>query len=408
MILRLAVRNLTRNKRRSAITILGIAFGLGLMIMTINLAYGSYQAMIRNAIEAGAGHVVVQAKGYQDSPEQELVVADSETILSTLEGNFPGSRGSHRIYLEGLITSPDNAQGGMVVGVDPAREAQFRDLTDRIAQGEWLAPDDIKGIVIGQALARTLGSEIGDKVVVMVQADGEVDSRLFRVRALWSDQIKAVERGFAAIHLDAAREILGTPGAANQVMLLLADPTLSAQAAIEAEALVNRDDLEVLSWRQALPDLDKMITLDRTATDVYLFIIASIVMLGVLNTVLMSVMERTREFGVVLALGVRPSRLTRQILVEGLVLGVVAMLCGLVVGALFTWPLMVYGIPIEELAGEAFESSDMPMDSTMYASFDFWRCLKYAVTAVVLTVLASTWPAFRAGKLKPVDAMRKP
>jgi len=406
MMFKLAARNLGRNKRRSLITVAAIAFGLALMIVTINLAHGSYESMIRNAIEAGAGHVVVQAKGYQDDPEPSDYITDSQRVVTALTELFPGARASERIFLEALLTSPENAQGGMVIGVNPTQEAAVRDLTERVTEGTWLAPDDHKGIVLGEALAQALGVEIGDKVVVMAQVHADVDSALFRVRGLWHDQVRDVERGFAVIHLEAARGFLQADQAANQVALLIEDPSLSEQSALEAAAALQRADVEVLSWRQALPDLDKMIALDKMATDIYLFIVASIVMLGVLNTVLMSVMERTREFGVILALGVRPRRLTAQVLTEGLLLGVFAVILGVALGALFTIPLQVYGIPIEELAGEAFESSDMPMDSTLRASFDGLRIAKYAVATVILTIISSAWPALRAGRLSPVDAMR--
>jgi len=406
MFLRLAIRNLSRNRRRTVLTGLAIAVGLALMVVTASIQNGAYQQAIQSAIAQTAGNVVVQAKGYQDEREVSLLVQKSDQMASELKELFPDAVMARRIFLSGLIMSPANSVGAAVHGLEPEAERKIGEFHEKIVQGQWLDEDD-RGIILGQTMAQSLGVDLSDKVVYMGQhGGGEMVSRLFRVKGIFRTGSAEMDGMFALITLGAAQDLLSAPGAAHQVTVHLPDARDSAAATVRARERLDDPELEVLSWSGALPELYALIQIDRGSADVMLAILAAIVAMGVLNTLLMSVLERTREFGVLLSIGLRRRFLVRLIVFEALALGVFGTLMGLVLGALGTWPLAVFGLDLTESMGESYEMAGVTTSAFLYASFDVQRVIGFSIGMILFTVLAALYPAWWLTRLKPVDAMR--
>ncbi|MFT5682772.1 MAG: ABC-type lipoprotein release transport system permease subunit [Myxococcota bacterium] len=405
MLLKLAIRNTFRNLRRTLITMAAISFGLALMIVSNNLTFGSYQAMISTGISTMAGHVVVQGEGWQAERDSRLVVQNATATAATLTAAFPDATIVRRSVLQGLLMSPVNSVGVMLTAIDPAIEPQVSDWQDKVVEGEYLTDD--RGILIGSLLAESLQVGLGDKVVLMAQGEGETSSRLFRVRGLIHTGAKNIDGFIGIITLPAAQEVLALPDAVNQISIHLNNPDDTAQAtALAKSALSGVSDIEVLAWPEALPEMHSMIQIDRASNNTIMAIIGLIVALGVLNTVLMSVMERIREFGVMLAVGTSPRRLVTIIMLEGLVLGVVSIALGIGIGMLASWPLIVHGIDYSEMMGEAMTTGGVTLSAVVHAAPDWERLIIYSVIGLVLVVLTAIYPAWRASRLKPVESMR--
>jgi len=407
-LLLLAARNLARNLRRTLITGAAVAVGLTMMIAMVTLQTGSYDLMVRKAISQLAGHVVVQGRGYQESRESEVVVENAGEVAEAMRRAFPDAVVAPRILLQGLLVSATASTGVGLNGVDPEAEALLQDLDEQVEEGDWLASDDDQGILIGAPMARSLEVGIGDKVVYMGQHGGdEMASRLFRVRGIFRSGAAEIDGFMAIAPLSAAQELLGRGDVANMVTVHLTDPDQSEDAAIRARALVGQEDREVLPWSRALPQLNAMIRLDRNTGDVMMGILGIIVAMGVLNTVLMSVLERTREFGVMFALGMRPRQVATLVLLEGAVLGACGAVLGLVLGLLASWPLVTHGIDYSSFAGggESMEMAGIVMDSVMKGKLNPWRTAVYTVATVAFTTLACLYPALYVARLKPVEAI---
>lgn len=406
--IRLAARNLFRNTRRTLITLLGIAFGLGMVEVTITLQAGQYADMLEAGVSSLAGHVVVQQDGWQDDRDEERVLSGAGGVAEALRGAFPEATVTSRLLLGGLLTSPRGSVGAALTGVDAGAEAAVQTIDERVREGTWLDGDG-RGIVIGEKMAESLQVKLGDKVVWMGQHgdETEVQSRLFRVKGVFRTGAPELDGFVAFADLPAAQEVYGTPDVAHQVAVHLRNPDDTAATHARAAALfAARPELDVLDWEHAIPEIVAMIAVDRTSNNVIMFIIGSIVAMGALNTLLMSALERTREFGVMLALGLKPGQLGRLLLTEGLLIGVLGACLGLLFGALLSWPLVDIGLDYRSVLGETYETGGVVLSGLIKGRWHPSRGLEYAGYAVLMATFAALYPAWFVTRLQPVEAMR--
>jgi len=406
-LLKLAFRNLFRNTRRTVLTVAAIGFGLSLMIYMVNFQKGSYGAMIDAGISSQAGHVVVQADGYQEEKEVTMLVDDASAVASQMQAEFPDAVVAPRIFLGGLLMSSSNAAGVSVQGLDAVAEPKIQKMPERVVEGTWLEDDD-REILLGRALADSLEVTLGDKVVFMGQnGTDEVESRMFRVKGIFRTGSDTIDGRMSIVHLAAAQELMGGGDVAHMVTLHIDDPRQSAEAAEQLDAALGREGLDVLPWKQAMPELAGMIEMDRASGDGMMLVIGIIVAFGVLNTLLMSVMERTREFGVMLSLGMKPRQVAGLVLTEGVVIGCLGALVGLGAGLLFSYHAIYVGIDYGAMTGtESMEMEGIVMDSVMKGAWSPTRMVIYLSSAVVFCFIAALYPAYTISKLQPVEAMR--
>lgn len=407
-LLLMAARNLMRNKRRTTITVLGIAMGLSLVQTAYNLNFGNYTKLLNSGIRGNAGHVVLQNPQWQTDPEVEHIVEGSRALADALQADNPDALITRRIFAGGLLTSPTNTIPTALLGIDPAVESQLSPTASKMVEGEWLAPDDAKGIVIGDTLARRLGVGLKGRVVVMApdpDDPSESISQLFRVRGIYHSGIASLDSFTGITTIEGAQPLLRGTDPVHQIAVVYDDDS-QTEAALARAAAMDSGGAAVLSWKDAVPDLRSFIQADKQTNDTFFFVIGFIVVLGVINTMLMSVLERVREFGVMLAVGMRPGRLATLVLAEGAILGTAAAIVGSLLGAAFTYPLVTTGLDFSSAYGETLETAGVAMDTLLIARYDPVRMAVYAVSAIVMTVLASVWPAWRVTRMRPIQAIQ--
>ncbi len=405
MLLKMASRNLLRNRRRTLITMSAIALGMALMDVTICMQHGAYQDTIRKGVGALAGHVVVQAEGYEATGERDRMVEQSSEVVAKLQAIDPKGLVVRRTFLGGLLTSPTSSAPVAVSAVEPANSQLVGAMDEYLIDGEWISGD--RDIVIGEKLRDSLDIEIGKKVVFMTQAGDEMTSRLFRVKGIFKTGAADQDGFIVLFSLQAAQAVLGRPDAATQVTLHMATPDDWPGAVEQARASIDGSDVEVLSWKEALPDIDAFIKADRAIGQGMISILGIIVAMGVFNTFLMSVLERTREFGVLLSIGMKPSQLARMVLLEGAVLGALSILIGTALGAALIWPMAEYGLDFSESMGEGMSSGGVVMSTVMYPSYNWPRMIVFGIGGFFLTLIAAIWPAWKVSTMEPVPAMRQ-
>jgi len=277
-------------------------------------------------------------------------------------------------------------------------------MDEYLIDGAWLETD--RDIVIGEKLRETLDVKIGNKVVFMTQVGKEMTSRLFRVKGVFRTGA-ADQDGFLVLFtLSAAQAVLEQPDTASQVTLHLPNPDGWRAVLPDARTALQGRPLEVLSWEEAIPDLAAFIEVDRNFGQGMVAILGFIISLGVFNTFLMSVLERTREFGVLQAIGMTRGQIARLVLSEGIVLGAVSIVLGTLLGAVLVWPMKEYGLDFSESYGEGMSNAGVVMSMVVYAAYNWPRMIAFGFAGFLLTVVAAIWPAWKVSQLTPVEALR--
>jgi len=405
--LRLAVRNLLRNTRRTVLTGSAIAVGIMLAIVMWNMQVGLYADMLSQAISSQAGHVVVQARGFQADHDLEQLLVDASAVEQRVTDAVPSAVVSRRLFVGGLLVAPTSSVGVALKGLDPAVEADLDMFDELVVDGAWLKPGNDRGLVVGIKVAEQLQVDVGDKVVFMTQPPGadEMSSQLFRIAGIYRSGADSVDGSMVMATVEAAQQAMQVDDAVHQLALHLDDPD-DTDAALAAVGRTAPPQAEVLPWMEAVPNVLGFIDMKMTSTHTMNGFLLIIVALGIVNTVLMSVMERTREFGVMLAIGMRPGTLVRMLLTEAALLGAFGGLLGIALGALGTYPLYRWGLDYSTFMGESMEVAGVVTSSLIIATYDWPTMALYGLGGVVTAMAAALYPALAVLRLTPVDAMR--
>lgn len=400
-------RSLWRNRRRTLITLTAIALSIMIVQAFHNLAVGVYARMIDDGVRAGSGHLAVYRNGYLESREEGLSFAPGD--LAERVRAIPGvSRVLPRIYLPALAQSSADSRGILLIGVEPAAERAVNPFLKKLPEDGMLRDLDGRDAVIGKRLLTDLNLAVGRKLVVTAQhRDGTLHSELLRVRGVVETGINEVDGSLLMVGRQRAALLAGIGGEIHELAIILdhSDDERRVFPAL-AELTGGRPELAAVSWKEAMPNLANAIKLDYAGQKFMFIIILLIVTIGVVNTLLMSVMERLREFGVILALGSSPANLRALVLLEALLLGLVAAALGSLLGSLFTWYLVDTGIDLKAFVPENMEFGGVVFDPVLRATWDLGWMVKIALYVTGLTLLAALYPAVKAGRITPVEAMR--
>jgi putative ABC transport system permease protein len=402
MISKIAWRNILRNRRRSLILIISIAIGVIAMVLTDAVSIGMMQQMLTNQIGADAGYIQIHKKGYQSDPALKNSISDTAAISAAVATLNTPCKISERLRTFGLVSSAYNSSGVSIVGIVPQEEVQVTTVHQYIVKGTYLSgnPGDI---IISTATAEKLRVALGDKVVIMAsRLDGSVGSEACRVVGLFETFDSGFDQTHVYIPLQTAQQMLGAPGRMSELVVNPVDTK-------ETEAVANRladglpSGFEVLTYKQMLPLLVMQIQLyDQTIYFFYL-IIAIALIFGIVNTMLMAVMERTHEFGVDMAIGMAHRRIFTMILTEAFYLGMIGTIAGLMISLAIYIPLAHSGW---NLAMFSDSLKSVGVGTTIYPVLNASSIINTTVIIPLSAVVGAIYPAFRAVKLQPVEAIR--
>ena len=405
IILRLAWRNLWRHQRRTWLTIGAMVFSNTLLVFMISMQFGMYDLMIDNTLKVFTGHLQIQAPGYKDQQKMRQTVPDIVPLADQLRVEFPDEDIAARGWAFALASSEERSYGVGIFGVEPGFEAQVSSIPGLIEEGRYLGESGAAEIVIGAVLARNLRVEPGDELTLLGSGlDGSFAAAVVPIVGIFDSGIPDVDRNIAEMQLAAFQDIFFMEGAGHQVVI--SAPTLDAAEAVMpaiAAALPTDADLVVHDWDALQPGLKQAIKADMSSAFFMYGVLVILVAFSVLNTQLMSVLERTHEFGIVMSLGLKPGQLGRLVMLETALLGLIGLVLGAICGAILTAYFSVNGLSIpgmEEMAANFnlpprvyFEPTPLTMAIGPFVVFLF-------------TLLAAIYPALRLYKLHPVQAMR--
>lgn len=405
----MAWRNLGRNRRRTVLTLTSIAFGVFLAVLSMASQDRNWQEMIDLGARMGGGHVTVQHPEYLDTPSLSRTVTGTGALLAAVAREPAVTRAVDRIAGQLMVSTARESYGASFVAFDPeAEDSTTLSYLEAVSEGEMFAADNPTGMVLGAQLARNLGAEIGDRVVyTATDRGGEIVAGLGRVTGLMRTGAPSIDVGVVLLPIAAARDVLGfAPDEATEVALFIDDHRESEALAARLQEQLG-DEAAAIPWFEGRPDLYAFIAMKVGGGVVMVVIIALMVAAGIFNTVFVSVMERLREFGIMMAVGFSPAKLFRLVVYESVWLGVI----GLVVAALVTIGPYLYlsriGIDMGAMLGDtSTEISGVAMATQIRFGIYPENVVRIVVLAFVAVVLAGIYPAWRAGRVEPVESIR--
>lgn len=406
----MAWRNLGRNRRRTVLTLASIAFGVFLAIISMAAQDRNWQEMIDLGARMGGGHVTVQHPEYLDTPSLSRTVTGTGALIEAASGNPEVNRAVDRIAGQLMVSTARESYGAAFIAFDPAAEdATTLSYLEAVSEGGMFAADDATGMVLGAQLAQNLGAEIGDRVVyTATDRGGEIVAGLGRVTGLMRTGAPSIDVGLVLLPIAAARDVLGfAPDEATEVALFIDDHRESEALAARLQEQLG-DEAAAIPWFEGRPDLYAFIAMKVGGGVVMVVIIALMVAAGIFNTVFVSVMERLREFGIMMAVGFSPAKLFRLVVYESVWLGVI----GLVVAALVTIGPYLYlsriGIDMGAYLGDAASTEISGVAMATQLKFGIYpeNTVRIVVLAFIAVVLAGIYPAWRAGRVEPVESIR--
>jgi ABC-type lipoprotein release transport system permease subunit len=385
-----------------------ISVGFALALISLGVADGFHNQMIRNAVRLGSGNLTVEHEDYPDEPSNDKLVAEASALRDRIQA-VPGIHNvSERIIVMGLIYTADNSAGVALFGVDPASDMSREALEPEITEGRYLKGDDKRGVLIGADLARRLATSVGGKAVVTAQdASGQISSQLVKVRGIFQTGIDEMDGYFAQVSLPLARELLGVSDGATQLAVFLENEKHQARIKEEIEPLISGPKARVFDWEDIMPDLVLFVQMDDAGGYIFLGIIMVVVALGILNTILMSVLERTREFGLMLALGMDPRRLLGLVVLETMFLSLVSLGVGAILGFGAHLYLAEHGLDMGFVSQEQITMAGAVFDPVMYSELSPGRVLLLVGIVFSVTLVVGIYPAIRAARVDPVRAITK-
>lgn len=405
LIFRLAWRNLWRQPKRTWLTIGAMLFSNVLLIFMMSLQFGMYGLMIENTLKAFTGHMQVQAEGYVDDQKMRQVVPDVRALASTLREELNSENVAARARGFVLASSEERSYGIAVLGVEPAFEPVVSSVPGLVKQGRYLDSYDAAEIVVGAVLARNLKVGLGDEITLLGSGlDGSFAATVVNVVGIFDSGIAELDRSIAEIPLGHFQDVFYMEGAGHEIVINA--PDVEQAPALEARVqglLPAGKDLVVQDWNRLQPGLKQAIQADMSSSFFTYGILVVLVSFSVLNTQLMSVLERTREFGITMALGLKPQRLGWLVMLETCLMGSIGVVLGALLGALLTSYFSSNGLVLpgmEEMAAQF----NLPV--RMYPRITLLSLLAGPLVVFSFSLLAAIYPAVRLRWLQPVQAMR--
>jgi ABC-type lipoprotein release transport system permease subunit len=403
--LRLAWRNLWRQPRRTWLTTGAMVFSNVLLVFMMSLQFGMYGLMIDNGLQALTGHIQVQAPGYVDDQKMRQTVPDVAALADALRSELQTDLVSARAQAFVLASSEDRSYGIAILGVEPEFEPRISSLPGLVEEGRYFSSDTAAEIVIGKTLSTNLRIGLGDELTLLGSGlDGSFAAAVVNVVGIFDSGIAELDRSIAEIPLGLFQETFFMHGAGHQIVINAPNIDEVAELKSRLQSLLPDDaQLVVHDWNRLQPGLKQAIQADMSSSFAMYAILVILVAFSVLNTQLMSVLERTREFGIVLSLGLKPGRLGRLVMLETAIMGVMGIVLGAIAGAIVTYYFTVYGLSIpgmEEMAAQ------FNLPARMYPQVSWPTLLAGPMIVFLFSVIASLYPAIRLHWLHPVEAMR--
>jgi len=400
-ILKMAFRDLGRNRRRSFFSALAVGGGLALLILMASVIEGEMGSAIESAINLQSGHFQIRAATYDENKSSlkwEDLVANPDEIANKIATFDQVKAATPRLYASGFLSSGTQSAGAKITGIDPFSPASDP-YRKGVISGNYLSPDDRDALLIGKPMAEKLNLKVGDNVSLSLNtADGDVQEQTFTVKGIYTTNTYGFDSATVFLPLAKAQALTRTENHASTIFVLLKDTALTD---IVLPALNVSSNLEIKTWRDLNALFVDYETMAQSYISIFYMIILAISASVIINTLIMSVYERTREIGILSAIGMRSGRIMMLFLAESSMLAVGGVIMGLMIGVLGTLYFNVNGFYIGNMG-----LSGMVITDTIYAKLTLNNLINLTLMTFVVTMLAGLYPAVMASRMQPVEALR--
>ena len=400
--LKIAFRNIFRQKRRTILTALTMIVGFALSSVFIGWSDGAYSDIIAMFTQNRIGHIQVHRGGYLDKPSLYKTMSDYESIGQTI-GSVKGVEvWTPRVYSAGLGSVGEKTTTVQIIGIDVGREIKATRFDKKIVDGWEISAQPAREAVLGKGLARILSATVGGEIVIVSQgADGSIANELYEIVGVAESGADITDRMACYLHIRDAQELLVLEGRSHEIVVIVSNINDVLKITKTIEANLADSTLNVAPWQEVAKSFYRAMQADQQGDAIGRIIIMLIVAIGVLNTVLMSVLERTSEYGVLKAIGTKPRQIFWLVICEVLIIALGSIVVGAGLGASINHLLSIYGITMPEeftYGGIKFQ--------TMYAEVNARSLIIPAITVILSAGIVSIFPALKAARILPARAMR--
>jgi putative ABC transport system permease protein len=391
-----------------------IGFGFAMLMFVACLMAGLRQQMIESGTELIVSEIEVHAPDYYpDRPVQLTLGGQKGTEVGALVAAIAADprveAASPRAYGYGLVSATHQSAGVQLLGVDPDLEQKVTILQAQMEKGSYLTAEKPKGVVMGDRLATTIGVDVGSEIVLLTPAsDGSMGNDLYTVAGTFHTGLDSMDTGLVVMPLASLQELLRlAPGRIHEVGIKLHDITTAATTAAALQLQLSKTlPVQVSPWEVLVPELADYVQFNHRVTFILFFIFFLLAVMGIANTMLMAIIERTRELGMLMAIGMRPAEVVELIVAEAVSLAIASLVFGAALGAPFLWYLQVHGINLGGHRG-AVSLAGIVVGPIWHGQQDFTAYTQAAIGLALTALLASIYPALRAAHFRPAAALRK-
>lgn len=402
--LKLAWRNIWRQRRRTVIIVLAMGLSLALMMFYDGLIDGFNQAIAGNAVRVLGGNIQVHADGYREKVDSNplLPLTDDSVIVQTALAQPDVLAAGRRIQTGGLISNREGALSLNIIGIEPEAESPVSLIAEHVVAGRYLEAADEDSILVGQGLAEALDIKVGDRLT-MVGSDVHKQNRqrTMTVIGIYDIGIPSLEKSSAYISLSEAQSLFGLPGQSTEVQITL--KKIGTEGAMVSALSSALPGYEVESWDKNYPELATAINSKGAVMDIFSVIIVMIAGIGILNLLLMAVYERTREIGLLGAMGLKPHQIATIFIMEGTLIGVVGVIAGVGMGLALNGSFMQVGMDYSQFAGVADYMA--LISGRVYPTLGLSKIVGRAGVVLVIAMFAALIPALIAARREPSEAL---
>ena len=404
MYLQLAWRNIWRNPRRTTVILAAVIIGVWSMIFLGALMRGIAVGMVKNGIATLTGHIQIHHKGYRDDPAIENSIFNRQIVAKALSESLPPrAQWTSRVRVNAIANNARHSSGVTMVGIEPRAEAKVSFIGSAISRGRYLAQDDSNGILVGKALLEKFETKIGHKLVLMSQdKEQEIASRAFRIVGVFRAEMESTEKQFVFVTRSAGQKMLKLGNGISEIAILLPHGYENLDVYNKLKAALPSDQFEIHSWRELLPFQTAYLRILDGFMWFWFLVVFVAMGFGIVNTTLMAVFERMREFGLMKALGMKPWWILREVLVESFLLLICGLIVGNCLGFLSIYALSGSGIDLSALAAGAEYAG---MSRIIYPAIEIKDVLVANLMVLLLGLLVSLYPAIKASRFTPVQAL---